>query len=299
MSQVQSQSQVLIIGNFDGVHRGHQTLIRAGILLARRLGGGCSLLTFDPHPQAFFSQGKHQRIEPVSRVLEHCQFWGLDEVHVIPFTAELAAMEAETFLNEFLSKRFQVKGLVVGFDFRFGRGRAGGVEILRSWCQSHAVKLEVVSPLDWKGEKISSSRIREVLKQGRVDEVPDLMGRAFAIQGVTQPGAQKGSQLGFPTANLRVEGLVLPADGVYFSRSHLKGKVYWSATHLGAAPTVGREERIVETHLLDYSGGALYGEALSVEFLELIRGVKKFSSLEELKQQIAADLAACQGKVRA
>lgn len=290
MQVIDGSSQVVIIGNFDGVHRGHQALIREGVLMARRRSAQAVLLTFDPHPQHYFSKGLHLRLEPVSQVKERCEYWGLDDVFVQPFAPPFADLEAERFLNEFLLKKFKPVGLVVGFDFRFGKGRKGDGALLRNWAEDNRIQLRIVEPVLWQSEKISSSRIREMLARGEVKLVPDLLGRPFSIAGPVVPGAQRGSQIGFPTANIKLEGLVVPADGVYFTRAILGEKSFWSVTHIGSAPTVGRAERVIECHLLNYSSGPLYGQSLEVQFIDHIRGVQKFGSLEELRTQIQKDI---------
>jgi riboflavin kinase/FMN adenylyltransferase len=219
-------------------------------------------------------------------------YWGLDDVVIQTFAPPFVELEADQFLNEFLLKNFKLAGLVVGFDFRFGKGRKGDSSILRTWAEIHRTPLKVVEPLVWRGDKISSSRIRELLSQGQVRQIPDLLGRAFSVEGTIVPGFQRGSKIGFPTANIKLEGLVLPADGVYFTRSLLAEKIFSSVTHIGAAPTVGRAERVIETHILGYDGGPLYDQKIEVQFLDYIRGVQKFDSVEELRLQIQKDIQA-------
>lgn len=291
---------VLVIGNFDGVHRGHQMLLRKGISKAREMGLPCRLLTFDPHPHAFFHGGEEQRLFTAQDTSVQALSWGCSEVHVEKFNEAFANQTAEEFLQNFLIGKLQVKAVVVGFDFRFGSKRSGDVSTLKEWGSRSGVDILIQTPFLWKNDKISSGRIRDLIRSGDVQNVPDLLGRCYCHSGTIEPGHQRGSGIGFPTANIRIDHKIIPQDGVYATLSILKmkgdsPKTFRSVTHIGPAPTLNRSERVIETHFIHQKFPDLYGADLEIQYLKRIRGVVKFGSLDELKNQIAADIQSSLG----
>lgn len=283
--------QIIVIGNFDGVHRGHQMLLREGVLLSKSLVPTC-LLTFRPHPHSFFSGKPELLLCSREESRQQMKAWGIDSIIEQTFDAAFSRLSPIEFLEDFLHKKLQAAGIVVGFDFRFGRERAGDLAFLKNWAASKNIPAKVVAPVLWQGEKISTGRVKRLILEGRMLEVPDLLGRPFRLHGMVQPGHRRGNQIGFPTANIVSNGLVNPPPGVYLTRTCLQEKFYLSVTHIGGAPTVERVESLIETHILDQSFPDLYGKEIHVEFYSQLRSVQKFESLDALKAQIAKDISA-------
>jgi len=282
---------VLTIGNFDGVHLGHQALISRVLEESRRLNATSALMTFQPHPQSVLG---HRRIPILTSIPHRVRLFesqGLDAAYFIPFTRELAAMAPEDFVQKFLLAYFKVKKLIIGFDFHFGKDRAGSPRLLEELSQRHGFMLEVFPEYALEGEKVSSSSIREAILRHDFPRAAHLLGRPYSLLAPVERGDQRGSQLGFPTLNLRcAEPFALP-HGVYATRTWLGGKRYDGVSNHGLRPTVGASGALLETHLFDYSGDA-YGQTAEVIPVALLRGEMKFSGLEALKAQIARDCQA-------
>lgn len=265
-------------------------LLRSGLRRARTLGLPSVLLTFDPHPHAFFHAGEHRRLYPVVDTVDQAKGWGVDRVHVQPFDAAFAGLEPMTFLEHFLERNFAPAAVVVGFDFRFGARRGGDVATLARWAALGKKEVIVQEPFLWKGEKISSGGVRDLVDAGQVEGIPDLLGRPYSHAGVIVPGQQRGTGLGFPTANLKLEKMMIPLDGVYVTEAVLDGQHWPAVTHVGPAPTVDRSAREIETHVLGERFPALYGKTIEVRYLRRLRDIFKFSGLAELKARIGQDV---------
>ncbi|MBI2979266.1 MAG: bifunctional riboflavin kinase/FAD synthetase [Chloroflexi bacterium] len=281
---------LLTIGVFDGVHRGHQHLISQLMKQARQqnlLGG---VVTFRQHPQEILSP--RTRLPYLTSVDEKVRLLkneGIDLVVVLSFTAELARLSMVEFVG-LLKKYLRMRGLVVGPDFALGRNREGDIDTLRKLGKDMEFNVTVVPPLKRNGEVVSSTAIRQALAAGDVRRVSDLIGRPFRLQGRIVSGAGRGSKLVVPTANLEADpNQALPADGVYATRSDVDGKVYQSMTNIGHQPTFDGSGRTVETYILNYNGN-LYGHELKIDFVERLRGEKRFDTTEELKRQIDEDI---------
>lgn len=279
---------VLTIGNFDGVHRGHQALIQRTRALADSLGAPPAALTFDPTPREVFRpDDAPARIQALDQRLAHLEAAGLALVIVEPFTEALGAMPPEAFAHSVLAEAIGVQGLALGHDFRFGRGRAGGASLLRELL---AVPVEQVEALQHDGAPISSSRIRTALAGGQVAEATALLGRPHEVCGPVIAGDQRGRTLGFPTANLAPLAGLAPRPGVYAARAGVQGARHRAVVNLGRRPTFDGSGLTLEVHLLDFHGD-LYGQQLSVAFVERIRDERRFSGPEELRAAIASDVA--------
>jgi riboflavin kinase/FMN adenylyltransferase len=282
---------VLTIGNFDGVHRGHRTLLDATRRAASDLARPAVALTFDPAPRDVLRPDNGiPRIQSMARKLVHLERAGLDAVVVQPFDLALAALEPGMFARRVLSGDLNVGALVVGHDFRFGHGRAGTADTLRDL----GVPVHVVPPLVDEEGIVSSSRIRKLLLAGDVAGAARLLGHAHEVEGVVVEGERRGRTLGFPTANLDVRGGLLPADGVY--AVHMLDRP--GVANLGTRPTFAGMSRRLEVHLLDFSGD-LYGRPVVVTFVARIRGEQRFESIDALRQAIAADAEAARRIVSA
>lgn len=288
---------VVALGNFDGVHLGHQAVIRRALEVGRERGRAVVAATFDPHPRAVIRPGTEPWLLSTAEVRRELLLGcGVDEVYVIRFDSELSRKSPEEFVDDVLVGELGASDVVVGENFRFGYKASGGVEELEatlreSGGEAHPVPIH--SP-DGGGEgEISSSRIRAMLSEGDVAGASRLLGRPYAVRGEVVTGDSRGATIGFPTANLSPDPRVLmPARGVYAGYAELLGrqkKRYVACTNVGVAPTFDRRENRIEAHLLDFEGD-LYGEMLEVGFTERLRPEQKFSGIEELKAQISRDV---------
>ncbi|MBU3665637.1 MAG: riboflavin biosynthesis protein RibF [Chthoniobacterales bacterium] len=279
----------LAIGVFDGVHRGHQALISEAQADAAKTGGTAVVMTFEPHPMMFF-----QRAEPPLRLSSprHKELLlarhGVTHLAVLPFEAARAAQTAEEFVQDLRTACRPLGGIVVGADWRFGKGRKGDVALLR---QMGAFEVDGIPAVTIDGEVISSTSIRLAVARGDLKFAEKALGRPYAILGPVVPGQKLGQKLGFPTANIATDGFQLPPDGVYAATVRIGDKSFRGIANLGLRPTVARDaSRVLEVHLLNFDGD-LYGLEVEVAFLRFVRGEKKFGSLDELRSQIANDIA--------
>ncbi len=285
---------VVTIGNFDGIHLGHRELISAAVHEAHLRGCASALVTFNPHPQEII----HSQ-QPVSHIctsvhqLRLLEEQGLDEVHVIQFTRELSQMLPEEFVLQFLIKRFDLVKLVIGYDFRFGKHRAGDFKLLENLSQQYNFSLEEIAPVQQKGQTVSSSLIRQLIREFRFAEIPQYLGRDYSIYGKVEKGEQRGKKLGFSTANIFPEVTLALAAGVYVTKIKLTKKIYYGVTNAGNKPTFGNNTFTVETFIFDFEDD-IYGEYLEVIPLHQLRPETKFKGMEDLKKQIMKDVKSAQ-----
>jgi riboflavin kinase / FMN adenylyltransferase len=280
----------LAMGVFDGVHRGHQAVISAAVSAAQEHGGMAGLLTFDPHPIQVIAPGKApssllETLEHKARVVAEL---GVNLFVPLHFDLAMAAMEATEFIARLSAS--PVHTIAVGEDWRFGKRRAGDVNLLRSEAISRGFQLKAVAPVMHVGDRISSTRIRQAIQDGNLIEAERMLGRRYSVSGQVVKGRQLGRQIGFPTANIATGRLQLPPDGVW--AVHVVGAAQQSwkgVANLGLRPTVGESERCLEVHILDFSQ-EIYGEKLEVCFLKHMRSEIKFPSIDALKSQISVDV---------
>lgn len=279
----------LTIGNFDGVHLGHQVLLADLIRLARQDNTRSVLLSFSPNPKVFFSGEKGFYLSTPGEKTALLSRLGIDDVLIIAFERKLANMAATDFMAE-LTRRINLKGLVVGEDFVFGHNRQGTTEVLAEFCEKQGIPFVVFPELMMDGEPVSSTRIRRALNDGKVDEARRLLGRPYAMCAKVISGEQIGKSIGVPTANLELDpDKFLPKSGVYATIAHLREKDYPAVTNVGVRPTFSEQEIIsVETLILDFNDD-IYGEELRVEFIQCLRPEQKFDSVQALTQQIEKD----------
>ncbi len=282
---------VATIGNFDGVHLGHQALFRETVRRARAKGGQAVAITFDPHPlQVLRPEIPLKLICTFEQKVKLIEAAGLDYLLVLEFTPELAQLEAEDFVEEILVRGLGIKELVVGYDYRFGRGRRGDTELLRILGKRFGFEVVVVPPQKVNGLTVSSTLVRELVAEGEMRLVAKLLGRPYQICGRVVPGHGRGKRLlGFPTANLKLnrEKLV-PKTGVYAVEVTFDGQRYPGVMNLGFNPTFGDRYLSAEVHIFDFEGD-LYGKEICIALIERLRDEMKFSSPEELAAQIAKD----------
>lgn len=296
-----SAGAVVSVGNFDGVHRGHQRIIQRGRELAGN-GGMVGLVTFEPHPLTVLRPGNvPPRLTPVGMKNELLAKMGVDYLVELPPTQEVLNITAEAFW-EMLRDEVRPRHMVEGEAFNFGKGRGGTIEKLREWSTGSQVKLHVVEPVeavlsDKTIVPVSSSLVRWLLANGRCRDAKACLGRNYVMEGVVVKGFQRGRTIGTPTANLRVDGQLIPCDGVYAGRCEVEGKVYAAAVSVGDMPTFGEElPHQVEAHLIGF-GGDLYGKVLRVEMVDYLREQWKFGSVEQLKGQIGKDVERSRGLI--
>ncbi len=293
----------LTIGNFDGLHRGHQALLRQVAAVAAALPGGAGragLLTFSPHPLSVLRPDfPHQVLTTPEERVALAGEMGADFGVIEPFTLELAALEPRVFM-ELVQRHLGLAALVVGPDFALGRNRAGDIDTLRALGGEMGFTVNAIEPEEWQGKPVRSSIIRHCLMAGDVAEAADLLGRSYRVPGIVQPGDSRGRTIGTPTANVAADpDRLLPADGVYATYTVLLDsagpEVYLSVTNLGVRPTVDGLHHRVETHLLDFPppgrSGDLYGRPIAIDFVARLRGEKRFENLDALVAQIRADIA--------
>lgn len=290
---------VVTIGNFDGVHLGHQHIIRLALEQAKKRKGQCVAYTFRPHPQEALRPESHiQLLSTYDERIELLERAGVDVIIEEPFSRRFSSTAPEQFFNEILLRKLSTEVIVVGYDFAFGKGRHGHLSVLETFCRGAGVELIVVQPQRFENEVVSSSRIRQYLTSGEIESANRLLGRPFSYRGIVMKGEGRGRKLGFPTANLSLENKLVLPFGVYATWAWMKGKKFPSVTNLGVRPTfhhtdqtneLGKElPALVETHLLDVSLD-LYGQTLEVQFMHRLRDEKKFAGVNELKMQIALD----------
>ncbi len=280
------------VGNFDGVHVGHQALLRKAISYARKKGSVSVAATFEPHPErVLFPQHVLRILTPLGRKLELFAALGIDYAVVQPFDLQYADIEQGTFVSRDLFGALSPSQVIVGSNFFYGKGRQGTTRTLSNAGYARGVGIEVLSPVvSAQGTVISSTEIRSLIARGQVEQAAKFLGRPFSIGGLVVPGKQIGRTIGFPTANLGKldDWLAYPLEGVYLIRGFTK-KGWWNGVgNIGRKPTVGGHQVVIEAHLFDFEGD-LYGSRLELEFLRRLRAEKKFSSLEELRRAIAFD----------
>ena len=285
------RDSILTVGIFDGVHLGHRYLIEGMVKRAREKALLAGAVTFDPHPHEILFP--HEPILYLNTLEERIRLLGalgLDFLVVISFTPQVACTTAEAFIRS-LHDHLRPREIWVGQGFVFGYRREGDVSQLKVWGSKLGFEVHLVEPLRVRGEPVSSSKIRALISQGRIEEAAESLGRYPAVMGRVIVGAGRGKGLGFPTANLEVpEKRVIPADGVYAVRVQWRAENHPAVGNVGTRPTFGEGKRLVEAHILDFEGD-LYGEELRLEFIERLRPERRFASVEELVNQMHLDVS--------
>jgi riboflavin kinase/FMN adenylyltransferase len=287
----EAKGAVVALGNFDGVHLGHRALLLEARRRANELKRPFAVLVFEPNPREFFRPNDEPfRLTTFRAKARLLSELGVEQLIVLTFDKQMASMSAQDFVLDVLVKELAVAHVVVGKDFRFGKGRAGDVAVLGYMGDMEGFGITVFSPVFAEGSvKISSSDIRVALKAGKPDEAARLLGHWWRIEGHVAQGEKRGRTLGYPTANLRLEHVLSPAFGIYAVRAHLAdGGVFDGAASFGIRPTFALSSPLLEVHLFGFSGD-LYGALIAVEFIAYLRPEKKFDTVEALKAQIAQD----------
>jgi riboflavin kinase/FMN adenylyltransferase len=279
------------VGNFDGVHLGHQQLVAAARRWADRLGGACLAVTFDPPPVNLLSpENARPPLSTIADRSERLHAAGADHVVVLQTDPGLLSLSPEVFFEDVLLRQMRVRAMAEGYNFRFGRGRVGDIGLLKKLCDEAGVLFEEVPPFLVGDEAVSSSRVRTALRAGNVELAAELLGRPYRMTGTVIPGARRGRTIGFPTANLEGVRTLVPAVGVYAARVLRGSTMYAAAANVGPNPTFGEDCRKIEVHLLDFNGD-LYGEDLTVEFVARLRDTRPFAGAEQLVDQLNTEVA--------
>ena len=282
---------MLAIGNFDGVHLGHQRMLEVLTRQAKSQGVPAIVLTFDPPPvQLLRPEAAPPRLTTIETKAELIERQGVDCLVVYPTDLALLNLTPQEFFAEIVIKKLAAIGLVEGPNFYFGKNRQGDVKFLKTLCRSAGCELHIIEPEVAGEDWISSSRIRELISAGELGRAVDMLGHPYRLEGRVIRGEERGRTLGFPTANLAEIPTLIPADGVYAGRGWIEETPCPAAVHIGPNPTFGEDHRKVEVHLLDASCD-LYGRPLKVDLLSRIRGTRAFSTAEELQAQIGRNLA--------
>ena len=283
------RSPVLALGNFDGLHRGHIKIIERIQRGATERAGMSVVLTFDPHPPRILRPDKAppllmtktQRLEALHRA-------GIACVAVVRFTHELSEWAPETFVRTVLADWLRVSEVWVGANFLFGHGRSGNFSLLRTLGQQHGFRADKIDPVRYKDFVVSSTRIRRLVGEARMDEAGALLGHPYFLDGTVVEGRKRGQTIGFPTANMATENELIPPHGVYATTMTIDGIVHGGLTNIGVRPTFNETEPTIETHLLRYSGD-LYGRRVRLSFVQRLRDERRFDNVDALRAQIEAD----------
>ena len=283
---------VLTLGTFDGVHIGHQSILKQLNQNAKKIGGESVLLTFYPHPRhVLFPDDQKLKllttIEERSKILES---YGLKHLIVQEFTPAFSRIKSVNFVRDILVNKLKSEKLIIGYDHHFGRNREGNLDELVKLSDLYGYSIERIDPQKFKNISVSSSKIRKLIVNNKIEEATDYLGHSFCLQGKVKKGKQNGSKIGFPTANIQIENKwkLIPNDGVYAVMVEYNSKKYSAMMNIGYNPTYNSKERTLEVHILDFNKD-IYGEELRVEFVKRIRKEKKFNSEQELKNTLKID----------
>jgi riboflavin kinase / FMN adenylyltransferase len=281
---------IIALGNFDGVHIGHQTILRAAIDRAQATGGSALAVTFDPLPAKVLNPNRAPRlIMTAEDKHELLSRFGLHGVIVLTFSRELSMLSPEEFVREYLQRRIGARMVVVGHNVSFGHARAGNAEVMQRLGHDLGFETIVVGPIEREGIAVSSTQVRQMISGGEMKRVAALLGRSHFLRGPVVHGRERGRAIGFPTANIQSRTECLPPDGVYATQVVLEEGRYPSITNIGMRPTFGEPERTIEAHIFNFNRD-IYGREVKLEVAERIRPERKFESAQALAAQIASDL---------
>lgn len=290
----------ITLGMFDGVHRGHQYVIKTLIQRSKEMNLASAIVTFDPHPKLVL-KNLHEEIKLLTTPEEKIDIinsFNPDYMIIIPFTLDFSRLTSDEFVEKFLIDKFNMKHLLVGYDHRFGRNRQGTFSDLMNLSKQLNFTVEQLKPVDFNGKKISSTKIRTLLAEGKAEEMPGYLGRYYSLSGKVIYGKGIGKQLGFPTANIDwgYPYKLLPKFGVYLVKVTLSGNDYFGICNVGIKPTLPSNQPTVEVYIFDFQEN-IYEKNIKIEFLTFIREEKNFGNLNELKKQIEKDVVAAQNSI--
>jgi riboflavin kinase / FMN adenylyltransferase len=292
------ENAVVTSGTFDGVHLGHRKILNRLNEIAKLNNGESVVITFYPHPRSVISPDNQivKLLSTLDEKIELLENAGVKHLLIIPFTREFSELSSEEFIQKVLIQTIGTKTLVIGYDHRFGKNREGGFEYLKANQQDYGFEIEEISRQDIENVGVSSSKIRKALTEGDVPTADHFLGRNYSLSGVVVKGKQLGRTIGFPTANIQVREIakLIPSQGVYAVKVYYKSEAFGGMLNIGNRPTVDGTFQTIEVNIFDFDI-EIYGENLTVEFLQKIRNEQKFNGLDELKGQIAKDREICLG----
>src|ERR1700752_724140 len=287
---------VLTLGVFDGLHLGHQLIMKTVVERAREAGAVPTVITFDPHPRAVLHpEPAPPLLQTFDQKIEGFGVLGIEQTIVVRFTKEFSNVSAADFINDVVMDRLHAREVYLGKGFAFGHNREGNIELLKRLGGELGFIAGEVPEVKFRGQRVSSSKIRELLARGQVNLARRMLGRPYGVEGRVERGSERGHKLGFPTANLHPHNRVIPRNGVYVTGTLIDGQWRRSVTNVGLRPTFGEAtEPSVETYVMNWDGD-LYGNVVRIRFLYRLRDERKFSSVDELTRQIKTDVARAEG----
>ncbi len=284
------EKTIITIGNFDGLHKGHQELIKRSVSCAKNNNLKSVVFTFSNHPLNFFRPNSIKNIITNKEKINILKSFGVDIIINIVFNEDMTKISSYDFVEKTLVEKLNAKKIVVGHDFTFGRNKEGDVKTLIDLSKKFNFEVDVIEEINILKRRISSTYIRELIKDGYVDKINDYLGRNYNVSGKVIHARKIGRTIGFPTANMLVdESILIPKNGIYATKVFIKDKEFIGATNIGFNPTVNGKNLSIETNILDFDED-IYGEIIKIEFLERIRDEKKFSGIDELKKQLKKDV---------
>jgi len=283
------ESTSATIGIFDGVHLGHKSIISLIRKEAVKNNLTSCVVTFFPHPQKVLRGVDMPLIVPLKERFRLLEKEGVDITVCFNFTKAFSKISAKDFIKEYLVEKINIKSIFVGPDLFFGRNREGNVELLESMGKSFGFETKTVRPVYFEDELISSTAIRQFIEDGNVNKAANFLGDCFTVEGVVKEGERRGRDLGFPTANLDTDWELLPKKGVYITWAEINGKKLKSITNVGTRPTFGKNQLLIESHILDFNDD-IYGDTIRVSFIDRLRDEKRFDNVESLISQISTDV---------
>jgi riboflavin kinase/FMN adenylyltransferase len=289
-----TKSNVIALGNFDGIHIAHKKVIKSAIDIAKDRNLNSLIYIFDTHPISVLSDTTPKLLTTLEQKIKIIEELGLDYVYIQDFNIEFSSLEPEIFIKSILVDTLNAASIITGYDYRFGNKAKGDTQYLKEFCMKFKIDVNIVDRVDFDNEPVSASRIRNLLDEGDIEKTNELLGRKYFIEGSVIHCKGLGSKIGFPTANLDIsQNIKLPAKGVYSTKTVINDEVFYSITNIGSNPTVNNDlnnKITCETHIIGYDNLNLYGKKIIIQFENKIRNEQKFDSLEQLKKAIENDI---------
>lgn len=283
------KDSVVTIGNFDGIHKGHQVLIEKATEYAKKNNVISTVFTFNNHPVNYFKPNSIKNIITNNDKVKILKTMGVDYIINIPFDEYMTKISGYDFVKDILIDKLGAKKIIVGHDFTFARNKEGNIDLLKELSKKNGFLLEIVNPVKIDDIRISSSYIRKLILDGKVEDARKYLGRNYKLSGEVIHSKKLGRTIGFPTANISIdENIIIPKVGIYATKVYVNGTIYYGATNVGYNPTVNGKKLSIETNILEFNDD-IYGKIITIEFLERIRDEKKFNGIEELKEQLQKD----------